>query len=181
MIKGLYKFAEDWSRNGAVLLFSDPHFGDSDCKYMDKDWIAPEEQADILKRMSTRNDTLVILGDIGDPKYLDGIKARKVLIAGNHDLGLSRYAPYFDEMYGGPLFISDKILLSHEPIMLPFVFNIHGHDHSGKQIENHLNVAANVIGYKPVSLGAIIKSGVVGKVPSIHRITIDAASKKESV
>jgi hypothetical protein len=35
----------------------------------------------------------------------------------------------FNEVYGGPLFISDKIVLSHEPFYLPFALNIHGHSY----------------------------------------------------
>lgn len=46
----------------------------------------------------------------------------------------------FDEVYTGPLMISDKILLSHEPIEgLPYyMFNIHGHDHSGTAFKAHI-------------------------------------------
>lgn len=179
MIKGLYKFAEKWSEKGSVWLFSDPHFGDPDCKYMDEDWISPEEQAEILRKTAHKNDTLIILGDIGDPSYLSGIKAYKVLVAGNHDKGLSKYKDYFDEMYGGPLFISDKILLSHEPILFPYAFNIHGHDHNKGNVGsyNHINVAANVIGYTPISLGDLIKSGGISAVENIHEKTVREASQ----
>lgn len=173
MIKGLYRFAQKWSENGSVWVYSDTHFDDTDTKIMDPNWIDPEKQIDILSSSAHKNDTLILLGDIGVPKYLKGIKAYKVLIAGNHDAGLSNYADYFDEMYGGPLFISDRILLSHEPIFLPFVFNIHGHDHNGRERENHLNVCANVVGYQPVNLGNEIKRGVLKGIPNIHRMVID--------
>ena len=86
----------------------------------------------------------------------------------------------FDEVYEGVLAISDKIILSHEPVDIPFMFNIHGHDHSnwykGKQ---HLNICAEHINYTPISLGEIIKSGVLSKIPSIHRITIDKAVERK--
>ena len=175
MIESLYPFARKWSEKGSVLLYSDPHFGDSDCKLMSPDWPEPEEQVENLKKCCTKNDTLVILGDIGDPKYLQDIKSYKVLIAGNHDLGLSNYEKYFDEMYAGPLFISDRIVLSHEPLIyMPYIFNIYGHDHSSwTQNENGLNVCSNVIGYKPLNLGKLIKKGLVSDVPTIHRYTID--------
>ena len=43
------------------------------------------------------------------------------------DLGL------FKEVYSGPLFISDKILLSHEPVIgLYYCLNIHSHSHQGQ-------------------------------------------------
>lgn len=51
-----------------------------------------------------------------DPKYVPMIKARKkILLLGNHD-AKGAYNGLFDEIYTGPLFIADKILLSHEPV-----------------------------------------------------------------
>lgn len=91
----------------------------------------------------------------------------------------------FDEVYDGPLFISDRILLSHEPINgLSFCTNIHGHchnyyyDYTDIQGGRHLNIAADVIDWQPVELRKLIKSGLVSKLPNIHRITIDKASQK---
>ena len=47
---------------------------------------------------------------MGDPKYVPMIKARKkILLPGNHD-ARGAYKGLFDEIYAGPLFISDKIL-----------------------------------------------------------------------
>ena len=43
----------------------------------------------------------------------------------------------------------------------------------------YLNLAANVCGYTPVSLGKIIKDGILSDVPSIHRMTIDRAVEKK--
>lgn len=174
MIKSLYPFARKWSEKGSVHIFSDPHFDDKDCKLMDPCWVTPDEQIQILKTCCPKNDTLILLGDIGNPEYLKQLKCYKVLIAGNHDKGLSNYKPYFDELYSGPLFISDRILLSHEPIpYLPYVINIHGHDHNGSESDNHVNVAANVVGYTPINLGHLIKVGLMSGFPTIHRWTID--------
>lgn len=181
MIKGLYGFARRWSENGAVWLFSDPHFDDTDCKIIDGNWPNPREQVDIIKSKCHKNDTLIILGDIGNPAYLREIKSYLVLIAGNHDRGLSYYSEYFDEMYKGILSISDKIVLSHEPIYIsakehdnvPFMLNIHGHRHLGEPglINGHFNVAADVINYEPVNLGDLIKSGITN-FKTIHRYAI---------
>ena len=90
----------------------------------------------------------------------------------------------FDEVYEGCLFISDKILLSHEPVYgLPWCLNIHGHDHNGvesyKEECKHINLAANVCGYTPINLGKIIKDGVLSGIDSIHRQTIDRATEKK--
>ena len=87
----------------------------------------------------------------------------------------------FDEVYEGCLFISDKIVLSHEPIEIPFALNIHGHSHNihnGYEDKNHINVCAEHINYTPVPISTIIKSGALNKIPQIHRITIDKASEK---
>lgn len=82
----------------------------------------------------------------------------------------------FDEVYDGALIIAEKLILSHEPIDLPWAFNIHGHDHSnwfnGK---NHLNVCAEWVDYTPVNLTQFIKKGGMSRVETIHRITIDKA------
>ena len=183
MIKSLYPFARKWSEKGSVWIFSDTHLGDHDCKLMHPDWPEPDEQISILKQYCHKNDTLIILGDIGNPQYLNQLKCYKVLIAGNHESGLSNYESYFDEIYGGPLFISEKIVLSHEPLVyMPYAVNIHGHNHSGKFLsdENHINVAANVIGFIPVNLGASIKDGLVSGIPTIHRWTIDRIDNIEN-
>lgn len=87
----------------------------------------------------------------------------------------------FDEVYEGPVFISDKILLSHEPIAFPFGLNIHGHDHSNREDPHtpHLNLCAEHINYTPVCLKDIVESGILKNIPSIHRATINTASKRK--
>lgn len=182
MIDSLYDCFKHWSKTGSVYIISDTHFDDADCKIMNKDWISPEEHINILSKVAHKSDTLIILGDIGNPKYLKKIKAHKVLIKGNHDSGSLNYKDYFNEIYSGPLFISEKIILSHERVELPFAFNIHGHEHNGKPYSCNngcysMNVASDVVNFEPINLSLIIKSGVLNKVNNIHRITIDKATK----
>lgn len=87
----------------------------------------------------------------------------------------------FDEVYEGPLFISEKIVLSHEPFNLPFAVNIHGHDHAGKMYhKNGINVASNVCNFIPINLAEEIKKGLISKIPTIHRICIDKATKNST-
>ena len=185
MIPSLYPpFIFNWSAKGSVWILSDLHLGDPDCKLMDPDWIPPEEQIAIINSKVHKNDTFVCLGDVGDPQYLSGIKSKnRVLILGNHDK-IADYRGRFEEIYKGPLFISDKILLSHEPISgLPWCLNIHGHDHNGAERYDDgchfLNLAANVCNYTPISLGELIKRGGLSGIKSIHRLTIDAAKEKK--
>ena len=146
---------------------------------MDPNWITPEEQVKIINSMVHKTDTLIHLGDVGNPEWMKKIRAgHKVLIMGNHDQSPTKFEPYFDEIYTGALFIGEKILLSHEPIPgISFALNIHGHDHNGveRYTEDckYLNLAANVCGYIPVNLGKIIKDGALSKIKTIHRQVID--------
>ena len=246
MLPQLYKCFQHWSVGGTVWLYSDPHFDDADCKAISAEWPNPEEQIAKINKKVHKDDTLIILGDIGNPEYIKRMKAGyKVLISGNHDIGLTNYKktitheikeiftecadeekyeidiaierksfykylcekyPYakisiqekyefhspfhffdatiddnlFDEVYGGPLFIGEKILLSHEPIDIPFGLCIHGHCHSVKGLYdggNKFNVCSNTIEFEPINLGKIIKYGYLKRVNDIHRITIDKASE----
>ena len=178
MIPTLYEPFRHWSDGGSVYILADLHFDDEDCKFMSPDWITAEEQLSVINGIVMKNDTFICLGDVGKPEYIKDIKTRKkILILGNHD-AKGVYANYFDEIYTGPLFIAEKILLSHEPVCgLPWCLNIHGHDHNNmepyKEGCKHINLAANVCGYTPINLGKIIKDGVLADVPSIHRMTID--------
>ena len=180
MIKSLYDKFKPWTETGSIFIISDTHFDDTDCKLIDPDWISPREHMDILKSLIHKTDTLIHLGDVGDANYLDELKCYKVLITGNHDV-LSKVASHFDEVYTGPLFIADRILLSHEPIMglEDFCWNIHGHDHCKDNFRpHHTNLASNVHSYRPWNLGVMIKGGLLSQIPNYHRITIDNASEK---
>lgn len=206
MIKTLYKTFQHWSEGGSVWIISDPHFEDLDCKLMNPNWIEPEEHVKRINKNVHKNDTLVCLGDVGNPEWFAKIKARKkILITGNHDKGNSIYEPYFREIYNGPLFISEKLLLSHEPIhgLEEICFNIHGHVHNGEPfrfrsyteedanrahgfinldgIPTHMNLASDVVDYYPINLGEYIRKGILSYVKGIHGITIEeAVERKES-
>lgn len=185
MIECLYDCFKHWAANGSVYIMSDTHFEDNDCLLMDLSWIRPEKQLELLKSKIHKNDTLVLLGDIGNPEWVKKIKGKKILITGNHDV-VHLYKDVFDEIYDGPLFIAPKILLSHEPIFgLNFCVNIHGHDHAGtmryedRNSAKHINVAANICGYVPINLKEEIKCGLISNVKNIHRIAIDNAVEKK--
>lgn len=148
-----------------------------------------------------RGRKILIMGnhDAGASNY-----TRKVVNLGSYDKYVEKYGKptdkcfyrcsdgnlyydnhYFDEVYEGILVISDKILLSHEPVNCPhLMFNIHGHVHSmpgnRQNFINSLNVCAENIDYTPVSLTSIVKSGLLSNVPNIHRITIDNATKRKN-
>lgn len=153
-----------------------------------------------------KNDTIIFLGDVGDLNCLKKIRGYKILIMGNHEKGASNYKRVirkitifnseelsdenharvednhlFDEVYEGPLMISDRIILSHEPMDLPqYLYNIHGHDHARSDTgKNHMNVCAEHINYTPISFTGLLKNGLLKDVESIHRIIIDRATNKK--
>lgn len=186
MISQLYQPFRHWSDGGAVYVLSDTHFADIDCKLMSEDWPEPHRQIRLINDLVKPCDTLVLLGDVGAPFYMRGVRTkRRVLITGNHDMGASAYVDLFDEIYEGPLFVTPKLVLSHEPVELPFATNVHGHVHDGvMRYDNRfgchcLNLAANVCGYVPVNLGKEIEHGLLAASPGIHRLTIDAATERK--
>lgn len=156
-------FNEKWKDFQTCWIIADTHFGDKDMQLY---WNYPEPEK-IVKNINScvgKKDMLIILGDVGDTRYISDLKGYKVLIMGNHDKGKSNYyrkyqttvthkydaqhKPYyywkvdydnqlFDEVYSGPLMIGQKLLLSHEPITyIPGIFNLHGHCHNGILFEN---------------------------------------------
>ena len=86
----------------------------------------------------------------------------------------------FDEVYEGALIVGEKLILTHEPVEIPWLFNIHGHDHAGHKRANHLNVCSDVIGWEPVNFNQFLKSGFTSKIQTIHRETIDNATKRKA-
>lgn len=85
----------------------------------------------------------------------------------------------FDEVYEGALIVGEKLILSHEPVEIPWLYNVHGHDHAGRKRKNHLNVCSDVIGYEPINLTQKLKSGLMSAITTIHRATIDSATERK--
>ena len=85
----------------------------------------------------------------------------------------------FDEVYEGALIIGEKFILSHEPVELPWALNFHGHDHQGGFHKNSINCCCDVIDYKPINMNQIMKQGLAAQIDTIHRETIDKATKRK--
>ena len=85
----------------------------------------------------------------------------------------------FDEVYEGALIIGEKFILSHEPVELPWALNFHGHDHQGGFHKNSVNCCCDAIGYKPINMNQIMKQGLASRIDTIHRETIDKATKRK--
>lgn len=232
MVTGLYNiFNRLWGMQ-TIWLYSDPHFGETEEESGLVNKPTDAEQVQRINSKVGRKDTIIFLGDIGDPTWLKGIRGYKVLITGNHDTGISNYQrvrfqrsfdadelqkdevyqemkqeypdhcitvekfydfrrPYTkwvatmdnqlcDEVYSGPLTIGPKLILSHEPIEIDGMFNIHGHVHSlALSTDRDMNICSMNTNYIPVNLNQLMKHGLTSKVDSIHRITIDNATARK--
>ena len=180
MIDSLYIPFRHWSNEGTIWLYSDPHFNeDDDLKVPFPNRPEAQEQIKMINSKVGRKDTLLLLGDIGDIECAKRLRGHKILIKGNHDLGLSNYEDIFEEVYGGPVMISEKIILSHEPLDINWAFNIHGHTHCiEKNRKGHMCVCSDFINYIPVNFNQFIKSGRLREIETIHRTTIDKATIK---
>lgn len=242
----LYDEFNCWQEEGVIWLFSDPHFNDPESKLMNPNW--PDADT-IVKNINTKvgkNDTLIILGDLGDESYVKKLKGLyKILLTGNHDRGKTNYQRnedfvaltkeecelyrndrptlikelnkkgdfgnfidltkdeiyrcllddvdsdvlvyfnnrMFDYVYDGPLFISPKILLSHEPINIPFGINIHGHSHmteNGYYNEGKnagINICCDMTNFEPVRLDKLLEGY---KTQTIHEQTVERAAAGEN-
>lgn len=178
MIQGLYKCFNHWSEIGTVWLYSDTHFNsDEDLRIAFPLRPNAEEQIKLINSKVGKKDTLILLGDVGDIECAAKLRGRKILIMGNHDVGSSNYEKVFDEVYEGPLMISEKIILSHEPLDIDWAFNIHGHTHhSYFNRKGHLCVCSDVVNYIPINFNQFVKSGRLKEIELLHRQTIDNAT-----
>lgn len=226
-------FRERWERFQTAHIISDTHFGDKDLQISVKNRPNDGDYVKLINSKVGKNDLLICLGDVGNVDMIRKMKGYKVLIAGNHDAGLSNYkreihkqifdaekytreevlaeakklfpdcryeidkgyqfhSPFeywelradnrlFDEVYAGALIVGEKLILSHEPVDCPWAFNIHGHVHSGGPMsdERHLNVCGEARGcYEPINFNQFMKAGFMAKIQTIHRDTIDKATKR---
>ena len=117
-----------------------------------------------LNKLGT-DDTFYFLGDFGRPteetlqelfKIFQDARCHTVAIRGNHDheeeTAIMRQL--FDEVYDYPIYISDRLILSHRPHveMDTSVLNISGHLHSSTlNLPNYMCASLHVNGYKPIT------------------------------
>ena len=232
MIKGLYQPFEHWGKNTCWII-SDTHFGDPDLIHPYPDRPTAAEQVKLINSKVGKNDTLIILGDVGNIEWVQQLRGYKVLVMGNHDAGASNYQRHifkqkfdkglfqkhealdeikrlysdcaysivdsynfldnspcweasadnklFDEVFSGPIMVSEKLILSHEPVEeLDWCMNIHGHTHDRNIVNDkyHFNVCADVIGYIPINFNKWMKEGHLAKIQSLHRQTINEATDR---
>ena len=141
-------------------FISDPHFGHANILKFERHEFKSIEEHDAfivasINKVVTKFDTLYLLGDIGELENVTKLNGKKILIMGNHDkLAKYKYEEVFDEVYDTPVYLSKRIVLSHIPIpTTPGVLNVHGHLHGSiLNSENHLNISAMLVNYRPISM-----------------------------
>ena len=180
-LPGVYDiFNKSWDGYQTVWVISDLHFNEPDLRAAFPNRPTDEELVRRINAKVGRKDVLIVLGDCGDPEYIRQLRGYKVLVAGNHEPGLTAFSEIFQEIYSGPVMLGEKLLLSHEPIPgITWAMNLHGHNHSGRKNDtNHWNFCTDVINYEPVNFNQWLKAGLLARIQSLHRITIDGATER---
>ena len=116
-----------------------------------------------LRRKLKPGDEVWNLGDFGnvETKYLDTVNwiketgAKAYFVYGNHDAqsDLPYFEKYFDQVFFYPVFLSQKLVVSHYPVAVWYdSVNVHGHLHSAKLRDpNHVCASIHVTNYQPVT------------------------------
>ena len=180
-LPGVYDtFNKLWDGYQTVWITSDLHFSDEDLR---KGFPNRPSDEELVKRINAkvgRRDILIILGDCGNPEFVKQLRGYKILIAGNHEPGLSIFKDFIQEIYSGALMIGEKLLLSHEPVPnIDWALNIHGHNHNRTKVKDkfYFNVCVDVNNYEPINFNQFLKQGgYLSKINSLHRKTIDKAT-----
>ena len=124
-----------------------------------------------------KDDVFYFLGDFGRPTdetfqelkdIFQKAHCHTVAIRGNHDheAETEQLKELFDEVYDYPIYISDRIILSHRPHveMDTSVLNVSGHLHgSTLSLPNYMCASIHVNGYKPITSQQV--QGKLGSLP----------------
>lgn len=131
-------FNEKWQRFQTCWIISDTHFDDADMRA----YFHTPSGDEIVKRINSKvgkNDMLIILGDVGNLECVKRLRGYKVLIAGNHDQGMSNfkrkksifslnYEDYSREEALAAAAIrypKDKLYITHHIQYIPFYWHIY--------------------------------------------------------
>lgn len=167
-----------------TYAISDFHFGDYGIINWERTQFKDSAAHDafILEKMNdwynsaASGSKLWVLGDFGNldtlPEFFKAVSGNGKWIElnflkGNHDKAadMFTFSNYFDNVYDYPVYLSNRLILSHEPQWpLPkSCANIHGHLHKALlDSDCHVSVSCNDIGYKPYKFSNL--NGVFSKV-----------------
>lgn len=224
-----------WEDCQNVYICADSHFEDHDMReYFNHP--SAEEKVKKINSVVSKQDALIILGDIGTRRYVKDIRAKaKICIMGNHDSSANnlkrqiyhskydadvytldgaredfekyhsreslyiyytedwdiQHMPFhyytfigdnklFDLVFKGPLIIGEKVILSHEHIAVPGMYNLHGHHHSPnwQDTPERMCLCMEKINYTPLNLKKLLTDGRLKNIESLHHQTIERAKAR---
>lgn len=151
-----------------TYLIADTHYNhDKMLDYRPKGWEAI--LADNWNKIVKPEDTVIHLGDVIFRRQselktiLGGLNGVKILVKGNHDTKPPAwYQKAGFSLVCSRLELSNKIVLTHEPLKRFNGVNIHGHNHGAPKIQSITDrITVNIVPYtdklKPVSLEKLLK------------------------
>ena len=142
-------------------------------------------------------DTVYILGDLiwqsADPlKYLERLKGKKILIAGNHDKKLpsAEYGDFFEGVYDYLVEKADgkTVTFCHYPMLewkdsrkqgsKKLGYHVHGHIHNGYKdvlkplfiMPHALNAGADINNFEPVTWDELVKNNETHKLDTLTEL-----------
>ncbi len=176
----------------SIFFIADLHFDDENImNYESRPFSTAEEMnAAIIEnwnRVVGKDDTVYLLGDIGNERYISELNGIKILVKGNHDMYDSNYYRNngFTEVYDLPVILDGFWMLSHEPLYvnknMPYA-NIYGHIHNNPNYNDYSShgycVSVERIGYKPVSFEKIKSDvGEAVKMEKLLELAIKVATE----
>lgn len=85
----------------------------------------------------------------------------------------------FDYVFQGPLIIGEKVILSHEHIIVPGMYNLHGHHHSPdwQDTSERMCLCMEKINFTPLNLKKLLTDGRLKNIKTIHELTIEKAKE----
>lgn len=158
-----------------VYVTSDLHFGHKNIiEYADRPFSSVTEMDDVM--IKNWNNTIkkrhkvFVLGDFSfyskdvTKQIVSKLNGYKVLIMGNHDRARSVnwwQQVGFNEVIQFPIIIDSRYVLSHEPLEIINLINIHGHVHNNSEYsdysESHGIVCVERNNYTPIALNKLIQ------------------------
>ena len=153
----------------SIFFIADTHFGDERIlRYENRPFKSVDEMnSEIVKRWNESvkgDDSVYLLGDVGDEYFLKDLNGKKFLVKGNHDTKSNEHyrRAGFCEVYDLPVIFQGFWLLSHEPLYvcqnMPYA-NIFGHVHANPIYKDFspqsFCVSVERINYTPISFDEI--------------------------
>lgn len=163
-------------------FISDPHFRHKNITEFERHNFnsVQEHDAFLLKcfekwaRKLKPEDEFWVLGDWGETEFLFVInmfQCKTCFVMGNHDAqaDIDKFRLHFDEVYEYPVYLSNKLVVSHLPVaVFEDQINIHGHLHGAVlDSDNYICCSLHVANYTPINDNNI--NGRFGQIPKYNR------------